>query len=74
MADGVSGEPGQVVHAAASTVRSAGEIAAELERLIKDAEAGGYESLVYLARMALYEARRLNGADGQDEAGCKRSA
>ena len=66
MTDRVSGEPGRVENGAASAVRSAQDIAAELERLIKDAEASGYESLVYFVRMALYEARRLGGGHRHD--------
>ena len=66
MTDWVSGEPGGVEDAGAPAERSVGDIAAELERLIKDAEAGRYETLVYLVRMALYEARRLGGGQNQD--------
>lgn len=65
MAFGVPDHQGSGVQdESASTRRSTTEIAAELERLIVDAEAGGNEALVYFVRMALYEARRLeSGAD-----------
>ena len=61
MADGVTGGlDGGREHGA----RGAPEIAAELDRLIKDAEARGHETLAYLIRMAAYEAQRLAGERG----------
>lgn len=68
MTDGVPGQPGLRMKAA-STGRSTAEMSAELERLIDDAEAGGYEALVYLVRMALYEARRLERAQTETSGG-----
>ncbi len=62
MTDGVPSQQGRVEESGADpSVRDAADIAAELDRLIKEAEAGGHETLAYLLRMALYEARRLAG-------------
>jgi hypothetical protein len=75
MVDGVPGVPDRVTtDGAAARGRGAAGIAVELERLIRDAEAGGLESLAYLVRIALYEARRLDGGRGENEGGEEPSA
>jgi hypothetical protein len=62
MTDGVPSKSGWLEENGAEPgSRDAREIAAELDRLIREAEAGRHETLAYLIRMALYEARRLEG-------------
>jgi hypothetical protein len=62
MTDGVPSQQGRIEESRAEPgPRDAAGIVAELDRLIKEAEAGRHETLAYLIRMALYEARRLAG-------------